>query len=194
MSDNIYEHGFSLSRADKSKITRTKGCVVWMTGLSGSGKSTIADELEKKLHRSQYHAVILDGDKVRSGICLDLGFSQIDRKENIRRTAEIAKLIKDNAMIVICSLISPLREQREMAKMIIGEDDFVECYINTSYQICKDRDPKGIYKKQIENFSGRDSVYEPPQSPHIIIKTEELSPNESAKIIFDHLMSDNYLF
>jgi adenylylsulfate kinase len=165
--------------------------VLWLTGLSGSGKSTIAQQLEKELLIKRYLAKVLDGDNIRSGINNNLGFSMEDRDENIRRIAEIAKLFVDTGIITICSFISPTVEIRAFAKEIIGNDDFLEIYINTPLEVCEKRDVKGLYKKArtgaLKNFTGVDSPYEPPIAPDLEIKTIENSIEESTDILLDFI-------
>lgn len=161
--------------------------VVWLTGLSGAGKTTIA----KKVVELGFNAIELDGDIVRAGLCKDLGFTQEDRKENIRRIAELSKIFCSNDMNCICSFISPTEEIRELAKNIIGKDNFIEVYINTPIKICELRDTKGLYKKAksglIKHFTGIDSIYEPPKNPNFILDCYNYSPNESAKKLFEYL-------
>ncbi len=159
-----------------------------MTGLSGSGKSTIAQQLERELLKLGYFTKVLDGDNIRTGINNNLGFSIEDRHENIRRISEVAKLFVDTGIITICSFISPTIKIRQFAKNIIGENDFIEIYINTPLAVCEKRDVKGLYQKarngEIKNFTGIDSPYESPINPDIEIKTENLSVSESTlKII-----------
>lgn len=153
----------------------SNGLVIWMTGLSGSGKSTIAHQLFDKLKHQEIHAVILDGDVLRNGVSSDLGFSAKDREENIRRAAEIAKLLSSSGMIVICSLITPLQRFRELAKKIIG-DDYFEVYIQASLESCEKRDVKGWYAKarsgQVTNFTGISSEFETPSNPDLVINTD----------------------
>lgn len=163
-----------------------------MTGLSGSGKSTIAIALERKLFENSFFAQILDGDNIRHGINSNLGFSIEDRRENIRRIAEIAKLYKESGIITICSFISPTREIRQMAREIIGEEDFFEVFIDTPLEICEQRDVKGLYKKaragEIKGFTGIDSPYEKPMTPVLHIKTVDIGIDEAADEILGYLI------
>jgi adenylylsulfate kinase len=189
MKNNIHPiHDRILSREEREKFLNQKGMVIWMTGLSGSGKSTIAIALEKKLFEHNFFAQILDGDNIRHGINSNLGFSIEDRKENIRRIAEVAKLYKESGIITICSFISPTREMRQMAKEIIGKNDFFEMFIDTPLEICEQRDVKGLYAKaragEIKGFTGIDSPYQEPENPDVIVKTETLSVNESVEEVF----------
>jgi len=156
--------------------------VIWLTGLSGAGKTTIANELKKKLD-----CVVLDGDSLRGGLCSDLGFSMDDRDENIRRASEVAKLFYSNGNNVVVSFISPLRIHRLSARSLIPKEDFIEVYINTPIEICEARDVKGLYARaragEIENFTGISSDYEPPDNPELIIQTEDKTPKDCADII-----------
>ena len=182
LPNNVSPIKHKVSRLDREKLKNQISCVLWFTGLSGSGKSTIANELEKKLNEMGYHTYLLDGDNIRTGLNKDLGFSKEDRKENIRRIAEVAKLFVDAGLITITAFISPFREDREMAKEIIGEEDFIEVFVDTPLEECIKRDPKGLYKKalkgEIKNFTGIDSPYEPPEKPTIHLRgTEKIEEN-----------------
>lgn len=180
-----------LARADRERRLQQNSKALWLTGLSGSGKSTIAEALERKLHNNGFFAQVLDGDNIRSGINNNLGFSIEDRQENIRRIAEIAKLYLHSGVITLNSFISPTTEIRNFAKSIIGEADFIEIFINTPLEICEQRDVKGLYKKarsgEIKGFTGIDSPYEPPANPAIEIKTAELSLEESIEKIYNYI-------
>ena len=180
---NIQKHAFSVGRRDREKLNGHVGKVIWFTGLSGSGKSTLADALEAKLHSMGYHTYILDGDNVRHGLSQDLGFSDSDRRENIRRIAEVAKLMLDAGVVVMTAFISPFREERQLAKNLIGADNFIEVYVSTPIEICEQRDPKGIYKKarsgMIKNMTGIDSPYEAPIAPAITLNTKDCSVAEN---------------
>lgn len=173
-----------LNRPDKEKLLNQHARVIWLTGLSGSGKTTVAQEIEKELNQKGYLTQILDGDNIRTGINNNLGFSQDDRFENIRRIAEVSKLFLDCGIICINSFISPTKSIRQMAKDIIGEENFIEVYINAPLEVCEQRDPKGLYKKvragEIKNFTGIDSPFEAPVKPDIEIRTNELSISNSA--------------
>lgn len=177
-----------LTRADREQRLEQRAKVLWLTGLSGSGKSTIAEHLERKLHNAGYFAQVLDGDNIRTGINNNLGFSLDDRRENIRRIAEVAKLYLNSGVITLCSFISPTREIRAAAANIIGEDDFLEIFVDTPLEICEKRDVKGLYKKaragEIKGFTGIDSPYEAPKQPFLEVKTENLSIEQSTEIIF----------
>ncbi|MEB0224697.1 adenylyl-sulfate kinase [Pseudomonas sp. 10S4] len=188
MTENLVVHKTSVDQAQRSAIKQQRPAVLWFTGLSGAGKSTIANALEQALLEHHRHTYLLDGDHLRLGLCRDLGFNDDDRAENIRRIAEVAKLFVDAGLIVVSAFISPFRRDRAMAREVIGEAYFVEVYINTSLVECERRDPKGLYGKArsglIKNFTGIDSLYEPPVSPDICINTlEDDVPTAVAKIM-----------
>jgi bifunctional enzyme CysN/CysC len=175
-AQNVHKQALSITRADREKLNDHKGKVIWFTGLSGSGKSTIANTLEVELHALGYRTYLLDGDNVRQGLNKDLGFTDADRVENIRRIAETAKLMLDAGLIVITAFISPFRQERQMARELIGDANFIEVYVSTSLQVCEQRDVKGLYKKarsgQLPNLSGVGSPYEPPLKAELQINTE----------------------
>lgn len=184
MTENIHPIFDQLvQRADREKLLNQQSRVFWFTGLSGSGKSTIARGVEKALFAEGYFAQVIDGDNLRSGLCNNLSFSIEDRRENIRRVSEVSKLYAHSGVITLCSFISPTLEIREMAKNIVGEHDFREIYINTPLAICEARDVKGLYKKarkgEIKGFTGIDSPYEAPQNPSFEIKTDDMSVAQS---------------
>ena len=194
MADNIHPiFDRLLTRSDREKRLQQRSKVLWLTGLSGSGKSTIAQMLERKLHNEGFFAQVLDGDNIRSGINNNLGFSVEERKENIRRIAEIAKLYLESGIITLNSFISPTKAIRNLAKSIIGEADFVEIYINAPLEVCEARDVKGLYKKarkgEIKGFTGIDSPYEAPESPEIEILTHQMTVEEAVDAIFNHIRS-----
>lgn len=181
-----------LQRSDREKRLGQCSKVLWLTGLSGSGKSTIAQHLERKLYNEGFFAQVLDGDNIRSGINNNLSFSPEDRKENIRRISEIAKLYLNSGVITLNSFISPTIEIRQMAKDIVGEKDFIEVFINTPIEICEARDVKGLYKKarkgEIKGFTGIDAPYEAPENPDIEVKTADLTIEESVEVVYQHLL------
>lgn len=188
MTENLVVHTTSVDQAQRSAIKNQRPAVLWFTGLSGAGKSTIANALEQALLEHHRHTYLLDGDNLRLGLCRDLGFNDDDRAENIRRIAEVAKLFVDAGLIVVSAFISPFRRDRAMARDVIGDAYFVEVYINTSLDECERRDPKGLYGKArsglIKNFTGIDSLYEPPINPDICINTlEDDVPAAVAKIM-----------
>ena len=183
--------GQLLQRSDREAFLRQRSVVVWLTGLSGSGKSTIARHLERRLFESGFFAQVLDGDNIRAGINANLGFGLDDRRENIRRISEIAKLYLNSGIITICSFISPTREIREFARDIIGGDDFLEVFINAPLDTCEQRDVKGLYAKarsgEIQGFTGIDSPYEAPLVPAMEIRTDQLGEEEAVQQLFDFL-------
>jgi adenylylsulfate kinase len=176
-----------LSREDKEALLGQKGVMLWFTGLSGSGKSTVAVALERELHRRGRLCRILDGDNIRTGINANLGFSEADRKENIRRIAEVSKLFVDTGIITIAAFISPTEEMRQMAAEIIGRNDFKEIYISTPLEECERRDVKGLYAKarlgEIKNFTGISSPFEAPMNPDLSIDTSAVSLEESVRML-----------
>jgi adenylylsulfate kinase len=180
-----------LSREDKETLLGQKGVMLWFTGLSGSGKSTVAVALERELHRRGRLCRILDGDNIRSGINANLGFSEADRKENIRRIAEVSKLFVDTGIITIAAFISPTEEMRQMAAEIIGRNDFKEIYISTPLEECERRDVKGLYAKarlgEIKNFTGISSPFEAPVAPALSLDTSRLTLQESVAALL-HLL------
>ena len=173
-----------LNRHDKETLLRQKGLAIWMCGLSGSGKSTIANAAERVLHQQGRFTVILDGDNVRTGLNANLGFSDQDRLENIRRIAELTKILVNNGVIVFISAITPRGELRDLARGIVGEENLFETYVKASYETCEKRDVKGLYAKaargEIEHFTGKDGSFEPPQRPDLTLDTEFLSIEEAA--------------
>ena len=184
MSKNITKHDFIVSRRRREKVNGHKGMVLWFTGLSGSGKSTIANNLDDKLNALGKRTYILDGDNIRLGLNNDLGFSIEDRKENIRRISEVAKLFADSGAIVMTAFISPYKKDRDAARKLIG-NDFNEIFVDTKLEECIKRDPKGLYKKalsgEINNFTGVDAPYEKPSDPEVIIK--DLSVVDSVNLL-----------
>jgi adenylylsulfate kinase len=180
-----------LSRSDKEKQLRQRAKVIWLTGLSGSGKSTIAQHLEKKLHREGFFTMVLDGDNIRTGINRNLGFSEDDRTENIRRIAEISKLFLNCGIITICCFVSPTRNIRRLARAIIGADDFLEIYVNAPLETCKQRDVKGLYEKaikgEISDFTGIHQPFEPPENPALEINTDQQTIEQSVETLFNFL-------
>jgi adenylylsulfate kinase len=184
---NIIPHQFSISKKERNLKNQHNSMVIWFTGLSGSGKSTIANSLEKELFKNGIQTFSLDGDNVRGGLNKGLGFSKEDRQENLRRIAEVTKLFIDAGIVVVASFISPLREDRDFIKNIVGEENFIEVFVNTSLEECERRDVKGLYKKarkgEIENFTGISAPYEEPKDADLEIKTEEMSIDNAVKSI-----------
>jgi adenylylsulfate kinase len=188
---NIFPTDKILLRADKEKLLQQRGMALWFTGLSGSGKTTIAIALEQELNKRGLLTQILDGDNIRAGINNNLGFSEADRTENVRRIAEITKLFVNCGVITICCFVSPTEEIRNLAKSIIGKADFVEIFVNTPLATCEQRDVKGLYAKarkgEIKDFTGISSPFEAPKNPEIEVQTNELSVQESVKRIIEKL-------
>lgn len=193
MAENIYPVFDRIyDRKVKEEILRQSAKVIWFTGLSGSGKTTLAANLEKELFFRRFFCQVLDGDNIRSGINNNLGFSEVDRLENIRRIAEVSKLLINTGMITICSFISPTHEIRDMARSIIGKDDFIEIFLNPPLEVCEDRDTKGLYKKAragiIKDFTGISSPFEAPENPDIEIDTSTTNIKDSVDLIFNEII------
>lgn len=191
--ENIHpEYDKILSKLEKERLLKQRGKVVWLTGLSGAGKTTIANHLELELYKMGFVTQILDGDIIRSGINNNLGFSVDAREENIRRVAEVSKLFVNCGIICFNSFISPTKEIREKAKQIIGEENFIEVFVNTSLAVCEERDVKGLYKKaragKIKNFTGIDSPYEKPENPDLILNTDNMTIEESVNKCMEYLL------
>ncbi|KTE22059.1 adenylyltransferase [Sphingopyxis sp. H050] len=191
-AQNVHWQATDISRDMRANLKNQKPALLWFTGLSGSGKSTIANIVEKKLHRMNRHSFLLDGDNVRHGLNRDLGFTEADRIENIRRVGEVAKLMTDAGLIVITAFISPFRAEREMVRSMLPESEFLEIFIDTPLAEAEKRDVKGLYKKaragQLKNFTGIDSPYEAPEQPEIRIDTTAMTPDEAADLIIDRLL------
>jgi bifunctional enzyme CysN/CysC len=191
-SQNIHWQALDISRESRARLKNQKPAVLWFTGLSGAGKSTIANLVEKKLHRMNRHTFLLDGDNVRHGLNKDLGFTNADRVENIRRVGEVAKLMTDAGLIVIAAFISPFRAERKMVRDMITQGEFIEVYVDTALAEAEKRDVKGLYKKaragELANFTGIDSAYEPPSAPEIRIDTSRLTAEQAADAIVDRLL------
>jgi len=188
---NITLQALDVDKAARARIKNQNPCVLWFTGLSGSGKSTIANRVESELHALGYHTHILDGDNVRHGLNKDLGFTDADRVENIRRISEVSKLFVESGLIVLVSFISPFRSEREMARRMMEDGEFIEIFVDTPLALCEARDPKGLYEKaragEIANFTGIDSPYEPPVDPELRLETAELSVEESASALVRYI-------
>jgi bifunctional enzyme CysN/CysC len=196
-STNVYWQAEKIGRNERAAIKSQKPAVVWLTGLSASGKSTIANALEVKLYSVGYHSMLLDGDNIRHGLNRDLGFTEADRIENIRRIGELAKLMTDAGLIVITAFISPFRSDRETARSLMPAGEFIEVYVSTPIEECERRDPKRLYARarsgQIPNFTGINSPYEPPDNPEVVIDTLRSSPNECADILVHFLIERGIL-
>lgn len=194
MSSNTVFHHYNITREDREKQLGQRGFVLWFTGLSGSGKSTIANAVEQQLFESGYKTYTLDGDNIRQGINKGLTFTAEDRAENLRRIAEVAKLFVDSGQICLAAFVSPTRADRQIVKDIIGEKDFIEVFVDTPLEVCEQRDVKGLYAKartgKIKNFTGISAPYEAPDNPEIEVKTENKSIEDSAKTVFDYIKSN----
>jgi adenylylsulfate kinase len=195
-NENIVWHDHQLNKEERSAMKEQKPCILWFTGLSGSGKSTIANAVEVKLAQLKKHTYLLDGDNVRHGLNKDLGFSDSDRVENIRRIGEVSNLFADSGIIVLSAFISPFRDDREIVRTLAQEGEFIEVFIDAPLEVCEQRDPKGLYVKarkgEISDFTGISSPYEVPEKPEIHIKGEP-SIEESADIIVNYLHDKNYI-
>lgn len=189
MDKNIQFQHFALTQNERAQIKQQAPMCHWMTGLSGAGKSTLANALEQELNKKGKHTYILDGDNLRHGLNSDLGFSEADRNENVRRAAETAQLMMDAGLIVIVGLISPFKKERDWARSLFKDNQFKEIYISTSLQECEQRDVKGLYQKarrgEVKDFTGIDSPYEPPENPDAIIDTQDKSVSECVQLILE---------
>jgi adenylyl-sulfate kinase len=193
MSEKIHiiEHQYKITRAERERINGHKAVCIWFTGLSGSGKSTLASYLEEELHKRGHKTYVLDGDNIRNGLSKDLTFTEKDRDENLRRIAEVAKLMCDAGIIVIAAFVSPFIHEREMLRNIIG-DLYHEVYVDTPLEICEQRDIKGLYKKarrgEIANFTGIGSPYEPPLTAEVRVETKNLPISQSAGVVLEYIL------
>jgi bifunctional enzyme CysN/CysC len=190
-SANIHWQTLKTNKGARAALKRQKPCVLWLTGLSAAGKSTIADLVEQALHRSGHHTIVLDGDNIRHGLNRDLGFTDEDRVENIRRVAEVARLMVDAGLIVIVSFISPFRSERRMARGLVGEGEFIEIYVDTPIEVCEARDPKGLYKLartgKLPNLTGIGSPYEPPERAELVLAAGRETPEVLAEKVLANL-------
>jgi len=194
---NIVWHDHHVSKEDRSNIKGQKPCILWFTGLSGSGKSTIANAVESELLKRNKHTYLLDGDNIRMGLNKGLGFSDEDRVENIRRIGEVSKLFVDAGIIVLTAFISPFQKERDAVREMGEVAEFIEVFIDTPLEVCESRDPKGLYKKarngEIPNFTGVSSPYEAPQRPEIHIKNDKISIEDVTEQIIGYLQEKGYL-
>ncbi|MFR0656380.1 adenylyl-sulfate kinase [Pantoea sp. SIMBA_079] len=185
--ENVVWHDHPVTRTAREQQHGHQGVVLWFTGLSGSGKSTVAGALEQALHQLGVSTYLLDGDNVRHGLCRDLGFSDDDRRENIRRVGEVARLMVDAGLVVLTAFISPHRAERQMVRDLLGEGEFVEVFVDTPLAVCEARDPKGLYKKaragELRNFTGIDSAYEAPEAADITLDGEQLVTKLAAQLL-----------
>jgi adenylylsulfate kinase len=194
---NIKWHHGKITKEDRVKLLNQKGVTIWLTGLSGSGKSTIAVELEHALIENRHQAYILDGDNIRHGLNKNLGFSPEDRTENIRRIGEVAKLFTEANIITIAAFVSPYREDRGNVRKLLGHGEFIEIYVKCSLEVCEARDTKGLYKKahtgEVKDFTGISAPYEEPLSPELTIDSSKLPVEESTRTILNYLETKGYV-
>ncbi|MGQ9006825.1 adenylyl-sulfate kinase [Bacillus stercoris] len=190
---NIIWHPAAISKSDRQSLNGHKSCVLWFTGLSGSGKSVLANAVDEKLYRRGIQSYVLDGDNIRHGLNKDLGFQTGDRIENIRRIGEVAKLFVDSGQMILTAFISPFREDRDMVRALFPKGEFFEIYVKCPLHVCEQRDPKGLYKKarngEIKHFTGIDSPYEAPISPDFIIESDQISISDGADLIINELQN-----
>ena len=198
MADHIVWHDHKITRAERSVNKNQKPCLLWFTGLSGSGKSTIANALDVALHKRGYHTFLLDGDNVRHGLCSDLGFSDDDREENIRRVGEVCKLFADAGLIVMSAFISPFTSDRRMVRKLFPAGEFIEVFMDTPLETCEERDPKGLYRKarsgEIKHFTGIDSPYEIPSHPELRLDTSTMSVETCVDTLIAYLLERELIF
>lgn len=196
-SENITWHNGNITKKVRQNKYGHKSVVIWFTGLSGSGKSTLSSEIEKRLFNQGINVYRLDGDNVRFGLNNDLGFTKKDRKENIRRIGEVAKLFVDAGSITLASFISPYKNERDMVRNLLENGEFIEVYVKCDLEVCEKRDPKGLYKKarkgEIKGFTGIDDPYEEPLTPEIIVDTEKLSLDHCTEMVIQYLKENNYI-
>ena len=197
IKNEVFKHEMKINKSDRSSIKKQTPCIIWFTGLSGSGKSTVADVLEQKLISLNKHTYILDGDNLRHTLNSDLGFSNEDRDENIRRIGHLGELMVDAGLIVIAAFISPFKKQRDKTRSLFSSNEFVEVFMDTPIEVCEKRDSKGLYKKArsgiIKDFTGIDSPYEKPVSAEIILKGINKKPEDLAEIIINYLSKKNII-
>jgi len=194
---NVTWHDHTVTKAERQKLMGHKSAVLWFTGLSGAGKSTVANTVDHLLHSKGIHTYVLDGDNVRMGLNKNLGFSAEDRAENIRRIGEVAKLFCHSGVFVLTAFISPYRADRDKAREILDQGEFIEVYVKASLETCEGRDPKGLYKKaragEIKGFTGIDDPYEEPANPEIVLDSDKKSIDELAQEVVDYLDKNGYL-
>lgn len=196
-SPDVVWQNTDINKQRRNKLNNHASSIIWFTGLSGSGKSTIANELEKILHQLCIRTFILDGDNVRHGLNKDLGFSDEDRKENIRRVGEVAKLFIDSGTLTLATFISPFQEERDSIRKMVKPDEFLEIHVKCDLNVCEDRDVKGLYKKarngEIKKFTGIDSPYEPPSNPDLTLNTDTSNVEECVNTILNYLISNDMI-
>ena len=191
MDNNIVWQHYAVSKQDRSEQKQHRPCIIWFTGFSGSGKSTVAGALEHALHQAGVHTYLLDGDNVRHGLCKDLAFSDSDRQENIRRVGEVAKLMLDAGLVVLTAFISPFAAERQMVRDLVADGEFIEVFLDTPLAVCEERDPKGLYVKaragEIKHFTGIDSEYQVPANPEIVLDTSKNQLSDSVAQLVTYL-------
>ncbi|MEK9993394.1 MAG: adenylyl-sulfate kinase [Hydrogenophilales bacterium] len=194
---NVVWHKTTIKKSDRNSLLNQKPFLLWFTGLSASGKSTIANIVEQKLYKKNYNTYLLDGDNIRHGLNSDLGFDEKSRVENIRRIGEVSKLFLDAGIITMTAFISPYKSDRNLVRKLFDEGDFIEVFIDSSLEVCESRDPKGMYAKarkgEIKNFTGISSPYENPENPEIHVKNNNVSLNQAASEIINYLVENNYI-
>lgn len=197
LNQDVYWHEQQVKKLDRQRLHGHKSFIIWFTGLSGSGKSTIANALEKYLHKQGISTYLLDGDNVRHGLNKDLSFQKEDRVENIRRVGEVAKLFVDSGIIVLAAFVSPYQEDRNLVRKLVDPDEFIEVYIDCFIETCEERDPKGLYKKarsgEIKHFTGISDPYEPPVNPELVINSNDLTVEECVEQLYRYLLNNSYL-
>ena len=196
-SNEVFKYDMKINKLNRSNIKNQTPCIIWFTGLSGAGKSTVADLLEQKLNKLKKHTFLLDGDNLRHSLNSDLGFSNEDRDENIRRIGHLGALMVDAGLIVIASFISPFKKQRDFTRNLFEKKEFIEIFLDTPITICEKRDPKGLYKKArlglIKDFTGIDSTYEKPEDPEIILDGSEKTPEDLSEEIISYLLKNDII-
>ena len=196
-SPDVVWQDSEINKERRNKLNRHKSAILWFTGLSGSGKSTIANELEKILHQLSFRTFILDGDNIRHGLSKDLGFSDDDRKENIRRIGEVAKLFIESGTITLTTFISPFKEERQSVRQLVGENEFYEIYVKCPLDLCEQRDVKGLYKKarkgEIKKFTGIDSPYEEPDNADLTVDTATMTTEDCVNVIIKYMIDSNLI-
>lgn len=195
--NHIVWHQHAITHSERARQKGHRGAILWFTGLSGAGKSTLAGALEAELFRRGLHSYLLDGDNVRHGLCKDLGFSLEDRRENIRRVGEVAKLMLDAGLLVLSAFVSPQRAERDLVRALVGDGEFIEVHVATPLDVCESRDPKGLYQKaragEIKDFTGISSPYEAPVSAELVIDTSEGDLDSQVAKLVDYLISGGYI-
>jgi adenylylsulfate kinase len=197
MKNNVVWHSHAIDRQFRAAQKQQRPCLIWLTGLSGAGKSTIANLVEQQLAQRGQHTYLLDGDNVRHGLCRDLGFSDSDRTENIRRIGEVARLMNDAGLVVLTAFISPFRSDRDLVRNMFAPGEFIEVFVDAALAECERRDPKGMYKKarrgEITNFTGIDSPYEVPSAPELHLSSDIHEATQCAALVIDYLQRNGFI-